>query len=322
MATQNTKCNDPTDNYAEIFYSRGNFVIFQTGIFPIADLGYYMNQVQQIGAVVVVEQSGPNGTSDYRGSFYDSYTKQFGAWPRKTLGTFNSDGTITCDLQTPPPCPTGSHWDLDSNQCVPDNPAPPSSSPPDQPPADSGGGTSGGGGVVIVPLPIPAPNPPDSNGDEIGECCAQTAQYLYWIAKAIDKLATQGDGANDTCCTNIVAALGTITTALLTNLENIRSAIGHLDYDSVYNNQNLIDAITTSLKTIATPAATDLTPVVTAINELAAALPGPDPNLKRIADDMDKLVSDADPDGDAYVDFLINGGALDASFGPVIKGQT
>lgn len=318
-------CNDPTDQYANIVFFRDPRVIDSTGPFPISNLGYQMGVVRGAFGVAYVITSGPNGDTVYRGSGYDDYIANGGTPPATTPpGQVSDSGVISCDVTTPPPCPTGSHWDLDSNQCVPDVPAPPGGSEP--PPGDNGGnsgggGSSGGGGGGIpIIIPIPPDAPPD--GDDSTDCCALTAKYLYYVAKSLAQLAAQGEGDNGACCAAIVAAITAIATTAATSLESIRGAVGHADYDSVYNTSRLIVAISDGFKSIPTPAPIDLSTVVEALQQIAAAEPGLDPNVKRIADDMDILVSDADPDGDAYVDFLVNGGALDPSFGTIIKAQT
>lgn len=334
------QCNDPADTYANIFYSRGNFIIFQTGPFPIALLSQYMTQVSAIGSPVYIETSGPNGNSFYEGSNWSGYGNKFGYPPLPTVGAIDAGGGRSCF--GPVPCPTGTHWDLDKGECVPDNvleippvvPDPPAQTCPPGYTWDpdlemcllpvggggggNGGGGGGGGGFPPPPvIPLPPPQPPD--GDEPGDCCALTAKYLYFIALAIESLRSQSGSGNTDCCTRLIAAIVSVQNTLGTierviesyvknpkpgNLQEVTAAIG-----------NLTEVVAGMPK--ADWAGADK--IAAAISALKVDAPPPDPNVKRIADDFDVLIDDTDLEGDAFVDFLIQAGALDSSFGPPIK---
>lgn len=146
---------------------------------------------------------------------------------------------------------------------------------PKQPPPPSGGGGGGsGGGGGLQPPPGGG-----GGGDELTDCCQLTATYLYAIAQALQNF-NPVQATDPACCTNIVNAINGVGTAL--------------------------DAIKAALPTSGAGSAgpVDLTPIVNAIEDVKAALAAlpapqvtvnntldcpPDPNVKRIADDLDQL---------------------------------
>jgi hypothetical protein len=142
----NPKCNDPTDTFANIYYSRGTFVVYATNPFPIAQIATQLATLKGIGSIpLVVVTSGLNGDTAYAADGFQSYLNQYGQgkpWPAsmggQPVGDIDDDGTRTCN---PGPCPTGSHWDFDANGCVPDTPT---TTPPP---------SSGGGGDTTDPRP-------------------------------------------------------------------------------------------------------------------------------------------------------------------------
>jgi hypothetical protein len=142
----NPTCNDPTDTFANIYYSRGTFVVYATNPFPIAELATQLATVRGVGSdVLVVVTSGLNGDTPYAADGFENYIKQYGGgkpWPDsmggQPVGDIDADGTRTCN---PGPCPTGQHWDLDQGMCVPDSP---STTPPP---------SSGNGGDTTDPRP-------------------------------------------------------------------------------------------------------------------------------------------------------------------------
>jgi hypothetical protein len=312
------QCNDSTDVSAQIFYDRGNFIIDQTGLFDIALLPKYMSEVSKVGEIDWIETYGPHGTTTYEGPNYQNYFKDGGAPPGKPVGTIDGGGGISCF--GPIPCPTGTHWDLTLERCVGDNvlvipPQPPPPPPtPECPPGftwdpatetcvidlgGGGGGTigggGGGGGGQPPPLPPPPP-PPKKDGDQLAECCAETAEYLYSIAQQLQYLARElGQGNNSTCCETVAATIGSITLAL----DALTGAVSKLGppTDPVtcaqlkQNNNNLMAAQTNIGAAI-----------VTALS--GGTAPTPDPNVKRIADTLNGFPPDS-ADAQAKVAALI-----------------
>src|SRR5665213_3132254 len=116
------QCKDPTDLYANIQYWRGGPITYFTNPFPIAAMASTLASLKGSFQVIYVETSGPNGESAYAGDGYAAYLKAAGtSAPAPIVGSISADGQISCN--GPIPCPTGSHWDLDLNKCVPDVPA-------------------------------------------------------------------------------------------------------------------------------------------------------------------------------------------------------
>ena len=94
---------------------------------------------------------------------------------------------------------------LQTIEINPTNPHPPISVPPGPPP--------------LPPMPPPGgqlgPPTQQPGGDELTDCCYQTATYLYAIAQAIQNWAgTQPSGGGDDCCTNLVAAINAVVAQL------------------------------------------------------------------------------------------------------------
>ena len=124
--------------------------------------------------------------------------------------------------RTPAPqqCPEGFEWDAATEQCVAIKPPPP---PPNCPP-----GTTWNPETETCE-PNPPPPPPtqpvnDPTQDEVEKCCSQSTynaqliqSQLNTIINKLTELAAQPIGAggvSDSCCTEIVAALGASTQAL------------------------------------------------------------------------------------------------------------
>lgn len=138
----NPTCNDPTDTFANIYYSRGSYVVFASNPFPIAELPAQLATVRNSGNVLVVVTSGLHGDTPYAADGFEAYMKAYGGgnpWPDsmggQPVGDIDADGTRTCN---PGPCPTGFHYDLDSNKCVADTPGtdPGNNPPPVNDPSD------------------------------------------------------------------------------------------------------------------------------------------------------------------------------------------
>lgn len=142
----NPKCNDPTDTFANIYFSRGTAIVYATNPFPIDQISAQISILKGVGSVpIVVVTSGLNGDTSYAADGFESYMKAYGGgnpWPSsmggQPVGDVDDDGTRICN---PGPCPTGTHYDLDSNSCVPD--APTTTPPP----------ASGNGGDTADPRP-------------------------------------------------------------------------------------------------------------------------------------------------------------------------
>ena len=105
----NPKCNDPTDTFANIYYSRGTFVVYATNPFPIAEIATQLGILKGVGSIpLVVVTSGLNGDTAYAADGFQSYINQYGAgkpWPAsmggQPVGDIDDDGTRTCN---PGPC--------------------------------------------------------------------------------------------------------------------------------------------------------------------------------------------------------------------------
>src|SRR5579863_8778018 len=112
------QCNDPTDTFANIVFFRSWPIIYSTGPFPIADLPANLANVRNGFGVIGVVTSGPHGDSFYEGTSYaDAVSRGYPVPNPPPVGTMSDGGGITCF--GPIPCPTGEHWDLELNKCVP-----------------------------------------------------------------------------------------------------------------------------------------------------------------------------------------------------------
>ena len=144
---------------------------------------------------------------------------------------------------------------------------------------------------------IPPPPPPNPNGDELSDCCQLTATYLYAIAVAIQGFTpAQMDTG---CCDKVVAAINAVAAALATaggNAGNVNITI---------DTTPIADAIA---KLIIPP------PVV---NVTVQPDETPDPNVKRIADDMDALAT-IDTTVDPFIKQMESDGLLKADLAQLI----
>jgi len=175
----------------------------------------------------------------------------------------------------PPPqqCPEGFVWNPQTESCEPIVPPPP---PPNCPP----GTTWNPETETCEPNPPPPPPPQpvnDPTQDEVEKCCSQSTynaqliqSQLNTIIDKLTELAAQPIGAggvSDSCCTEIVAALGASTQALAA----IASAIAGI--------------------APAAPTTVDLSAIVAALDAINSTLAAADQTaaaqLKRIADDLD-----------------------------------
>lgn len=163
-----------------------------------------------------------------------------------------------------------------------------------------GGGQPGGG----TPPPtgtIPMPPGETQGGDELNDCCNLSATYLYYVATAIQNLATQygtnSGGQNSTavsaCCTKLTAQLQAIAGAIAglpsalglgvgsgpapVDLSLIVAALANLDADLKAGNANtyagaaeISSAIANVGSAIASAPPTDTTPLVNALTKLTA----------------------------------------------------
>jgi len=235
--------------------------------------------------------------------------------PGYTLGPDN----LTCWIDDVIPganqtCPPNYTYNTSLNLCIYTPPA-----PPPQP----GSGTSpGGGSTPGSPGTIPPPTAPTGPTDELGDCCYQTATYLYYVATALQSLATQGgsgQGGNAQCCQNVVNALTLIGNAIqaipaaipapstgapvdLTAVQNALTALGgnlaQIDADLVTQGEALSAAITNIGNAIANAPPTDVSGIVTQLADMVAG------------DDIPQSV----------IDYLASNGYLSPSDAQIISG--
>jgi hypothetical protein len=174
-------------------------------------------------------------------------------WALAKIGFSQTNPTPPAPQPSPPP---GS----------PGGPGLPGPQPPSPAPTPTPG--PGGGGQPV--LTIPPPPAPDPNGDELTDCCNLTATYLWWMAQAVVTWGLQNSGAGESpCCTLIAQQL-----VALTNQVSI--AIG-------------------LLTSSAPPAGGTFDPstIVAALASIAAAIPGPGPDLTGPLGDIAKAITAA-----------------------------
>ena len=157
------------------------------------------------------------------------------------------------------------------------------------------------------PVGPPAPGPisqADPEGDEItSDLCAQMGVYTSALINAINGIGGPGGAAPDpTCCANVVTAIGAVAfqiNAILRALPNLTGG-APLDLTQIVTE---LTAMAVSLNALATAPAPDLTPLTTAINDVAKAIASAPPAdvsgivkaLNTIADqgDVDQGIIDA-----------------------------
>jgi hypothetical protein len=281
-------CADATR--ANIHWKLGGDIVYQSGVFFIEHLEANMAMIAALGQIVGIE-------------------------------ILNSDGQIIAC------CPDGYHFNPAHLTCEPDivapGPNPPDPNPTPIPPVP----------IPIpipipgppVPIPIPEPQPPECGGDDC-DWHQQIGYYLTIIVEILIKISNPPEPPepvpNDECCLKLVAVVQSLQVAL----QNIATAIANAagkpgtppDLTPIVT---ALVGIRTDLDAIKTEMGDDTNALVGAIGSLIEAMPKPDPNLKRIADALEKIASDEDPQGVAIVRNLMSRGALSAELGNLIIGQ-
>ena len=181
----------------------------------------------------------------------------------------------------PPTCPPGSHWDPTLKQCVPDTP--------------------------------PPPPPTDPDGDD------EITVLLRFVIQLLENLKPGGGQPNDACCKAVTQAIVNISLQLVTLNRTVQQLGGNspavnIDLTAVVN---AIDRVNTTL--IADEACckvidADLQAIATAIANQPAATA--DPNLKRIADELDPTAAAAKLR--AIVQAMTDDGTIDAQLGQIL----
>jgi hypothetical protein len=306
------------------------------GPFPIAIVGAKLQYLRSIGTfpvlVLAIKPLVPDFAMVLAGPYYDLYVREFGDGeivalvdPARPDGNISITGVVGCNVNGLV-CPPGYLYDSVQETCVyvgsqlsidvpltvPPQPPPESPTPQPLPPP------------IIVP-PID-PGQPDSEGDEITDTlCQQMQANTLALIQAIQQAGTgagSGGGVSAACCTAVVNAIAGIEATLIRMLVFFPSLIpaggSPLDLSPIITE---LTCLCDSLKTIAGTAPLDLSPIADAINQLRDSGATADPNIKRIADDADILADPTDPEGDLFVQYLVDQGALDSAIADKIKGS-
>ena len=223
----------------------------------------------------------------------------------------------------PGTCPPGYQWNSQTETCD-----------PVFPPINSGqlcwcwnqqtgqwqpGNQPGDGGQPS----LQPPNPPDPNGDELSDCCAQTAQYMYSIAQSLQNLPNlQGGGTDAGCCAQIVQSLIVITqsldliaktmlspappggdapdlTEIAAKLQAIADAIATAGPNNDANADKIANAINALRDALGVPASVDLKPIIDALNQA-------------------NVMSDVPPD---IIQQFVKEGSISAELGQLLQGS-
>jgi len=237
--------------------------------------------------------------------------------PQKCTGGLVYDWpTDSCVNPIPHLCPPGTHWDADAQACVPDL-TPPPPPPPQCPPGFQWDPVA----QKCVPMLIPIV--PQDQGDELTECCQQTAAALAAIAAAIQSLVgslgqNPNPGPSSDCCANITAQLSNVVDAIANLTNNLGVTV---DLAPVATALDAINATLAALPGV-DPAKLDAIAAATksAGDEIASAIANQKPTdvaaiveqLRRIADEGDVKQS--------ILDYLVSNGYIDAQLGQLIAG--
>ena len=144
-----------------------------------------------------------------------------------------------------------------------------------------------------TPTPTPSSGPcvsGDPNSDEILDLCAALNSELGAIQTAIQNLAA-GQGSDPSCCTNVVAAIAGITqqlTIIVTALLHPPNGGTAIDLSGIVS---ALGELVAAVGAIAAQPPPDLTALVAAVDNVAAAIANPSDaaaaQLKRLADSND-----------------------------------
>ncbi len=187
--------------------------------------------------------------------------------PTSTTGVYANSGTCQAGFQyepdtqlcwpIPPPtqptpgCPPGQHWDPIQLKCVPDT-VPPPVIPPPQPPGNGG---------------------PDPEGDELtNTLCAQIQSAADRVVAAVGGTTSGPGGSIDfTPVINAIEDVVNVLTAISTTLPTLGAPTSPpIDLSGVIT---AIDSLVAAIGAIPGTGAIDLTPIVNALNAIAAKIP-------------------------------------------------
>jgi hypothetical protein len=151
-----------------------------------------------------------------------------------------------------------------------------------------------------IPIPIgpPGGGQPDQDGDEItNDLCAQMAANTGVLVDAINgiKPGTQGD---PDCCANVVNAIGNVATVLASIAAAIAPAPGApptpVDLSGVIT---ALDNLVAAVGNLAPTGTVDLTPIVEALNAIAAKIPATSgTDVSGIVDQLKTIAAQGDVD--------------------------